>query len=144
SAHWQPAFVPVLAEFVGRQLLPGSATSAPPEVNWGDERFRALATFLNAHLRGRRFLVGDELTLADFSVAAMMMYVGGAKFPFDVFTEIDAWYGRIESLEAWRATVTGPWRIVERHQGGVTNAHAKPVGPKGPSPRRASAAADQV
>jgi glutathione S-transferase len=110
SSQWQPMFVPVLAAFVGQLLLSEAAAPAPAEVNWGDERFQTLATFLDAHLRGREFIVGDEVTLADFSVAAMMMYVRPAKFPFDVFANIGAWYARVEGLEAWRASAAGPWR----------------------------------
>ncbi len=69
---------------------------------WGD--------FLNEHLSGREFLVGDELTLADFAVGAMMMYVRRAAFPFDDFVNIAAWYARLEGIEAWKATAVGPWR----------------------------------
>lgn len=111
SSHWQPALIPVLTDFVAQQLLsPQTAASAPVEVNWGDERFQTSAKFLDAHLRGRAFLVGSEVTLADFSVGAMLMYVGRARFPVDVFANIGAWYERIDSTEAWRATAAGPWQ----------------------------------
>jgi glutathione S-transferase len=111
SSQWQPALIQILAAFVGQRLFPETAPSAPVEVGWGDERFQVLAKLLDAHLRGRDFLAGDEITLADFSVAAMMMYVRPARFPFDVFAAIGAWYTRIEGLEAWRASAAGPWQI---------------------------------
>ena len=109
TAEWQPALVPVLTGFVARELglLEGST---PVTVDWSDERFRTQAQFLEEHLRGREFLANDELTLADFSVASMMMYVRRAWFPFRDFPNIDAWYERVEHLEAWRATAAGPWR----------------------------------
>jgi glutathione S-transferase len=109
SAHWQPTLTPVLTDFVAQRVLPQAAGSAPVEVNWGDERFQTLAKFLDAHLAGRAFLTGEAVTLADFCVGAMMMYVRGAKFPFDAFRHIGAWYTRIESLAAWKATAAGPW-----------------------------------
>jgi glutathione S-transferase len=110
SSHWQPALVAVLAGFVGPRLVARDEATAPVDVNWADERFQVLATFLDAHLRGRQFLTGQPLTLADFSVAAMMMYVRPAGFPFDRFAQIGAWYERVENLDAWKATAAGPWR----------------------------------
>ena len=109
ASQWQPALIPVLADVVGRILLGGTAGAAPAEVDWRDERARGLINFLDAQLRERAFVAGDELSLADFSVAAMMMYVRAAQFPFAAFPNLAAWYARIESLDAWRATAAGPW-----------------------------------
>lgn len=109
SSQWQPALVPVLTGFVSERLFPERAGSTPAVVRWDDAPFQAVAKLLDAHLRGRSFLVGEDLTLADFSVAAMMMYVRPAGFPFDAFPGIGAWYARIEGLEAWRATAVEPW-----------------------------------
>jgi glutathione S-transferase len=113
SSHWQPAFyfIPGLATFVGQRLgVPQAAAPAPVVVEWGDERFQSLTRFLDAHLSGREFLVGDEVSLADFSVAGMMMYLRPAGFPFEAFAQLSAWYERMERLEAWRATAAGPWQ----------------------------------
>lgn len=110
SAHWQPAFVPVLSAFVGPLLVSETAVPAPGRVNWDHEGFQTVVKFLDAHLKGREFIAGDELSLADFSIAGMMMYVRPARFPFENFPYLDAWYDRIESLEAWKATAVGPWK----------------------------------
>jgi glutathione S-transferase len=109
SSHWQPTLIPVLSGVVRRLLLPGGADTAPVDVDWHAEPPHGLLAFLDAHLEGVLFLVGDEVTLADFSVAGMMMYTRPAGFPLDEFPRIGAWYARIEALEAWRATAAGPW-----------------------------------
>ena len=106
SSHWQPVFVPILAELVGRRLR-GLAVDGL-EVSWQDEHFVTAAMFLDSHLQGKDFLVGD-LSLADFSVAAMMMYVRDASFPVDQYSNIAAWHERVERLEAWKLTAYGPW-----------------------------------
>jgi glutathione S-transferase len=108
SAEWQPALVRVLSGFVAREigLVP---ESTPVTVDWDDKGFRQQAGFLEAHLRGREFLALEELTIADFAVAAMMMYVRRAWFPFSEFPAIAAWYERIEALDAWRRTAVEPW-----------------------------------
>ncbi len=110
SSAWQPALVPVLSAFVGRLVVPELAHSPAVPVDWEDARVRELARFLDDHLRARRFLTGDEITLADFSVAAMMMYVRAAGFPFETHPRLEGWYARIEELQAWRETAAGPWR----------------------------------
>jgi hypothetical protein len=40
----------------------------------------------------------------------MMTYVRPARFPFEAFPHLGAWYERIEDLDAWKATAVGPWR----------------------------------
>lgn len=108
TAEWQPALVQVLTGFVARELgLIDGRT--PVTINWSESRFRTQAEFLEGHLRGREFLALDELTIADFSVASMMMYVRRAYFPFSEFPAIAAWYERIEALDAWRSTAVEPW-----------------------------------
>jgi len=111
SSHWQPALIAVLAPFVGQLLLsPQAAAPTSTDVRWNDERLQPLLTFLDQHLRRRPFLCGDELTLADFSVGAMMMYTRPAGFPFSLYAGIGAWYACIESTAAWKETAAGPWK----------------------------------
>jgi glutathione S-transferase len=110
AAHWQPTLtaLPGLAGVVAFLLrLPGA--SANGVVSWNDPSFVPLAALLETQLASRTFVAGDELTLADFSVAAMMTYARAGNFPFSAYPGIAAWYARIEALEAWRATATPPW-----------------------------------
>lgn len=109
AAHWQPAFYPILGPFVAARVVPGMPAVDASEVNWNDAAFEALAQHVDQHLRQRSYLAGGELTLADFAVAAMLMYARPARFPFDRLGAVAAWYGRIEALDAWRATAVGPW-----------------------------------
>ena len=107
AAHWQPSLIPVLAAFVGHRVLPDGVRPPATTVRW-DDAPPSLA-FLETQLSERRFLVGDALTLADFAVAGMMTYARAAAFPFVAFPHIARWYGRIETLDAWKATAAGPW-----------------------------------
>jgi glutathione S-transferase len=110
AAHWQPALSPVLAGFVGRLLVPQLADMPEVAVDWADPRFRAVAGQLDAHLAGREWVAGDALSLADLSLAGMAMYLRAARFPAAELPNLDAWYARVERLDAWRATAAGPWR----------------------------------
>ncbi len=63
--------------------------------------FRQFAAVLNDHLRGRAFLVGDALTVADFAVAIALPYARRARIPLAEFPEIERWHGRLSELPAW-------------------------------------------
>ena len=76
----------------------------PEEVKRGEELFHGVATILNGHLQSRNYLVGSEVTLADFSVAAFMVYAEPCRFPLDRYNQIRSWYARIEKLDAWQKT----------------------------------------
>lgn len=64
--------------------------------------FRTFAAVLNDHLKGRTWLVGDGLTVADFSMAVPLPYADSAHMPVDEFPEIRRWHDRLNALEAWR------------------------------------------
>jgi glutathione S-transferase len=64
--------------------------------------FRQFADVLNSHLEGRRFVVGDGLTVADLSLAAFLPGAEAADLSLDTFPEIARWYDEIERLPAWR------------------------------------------
>ena len=63
---------------------------------------RKYGAILNDHLRGRRYVVDDALTIADFAVGAALPYAERAKSPLDGFTEIARWADRLNELPAWR------------------------------------------
>jgi glutathione S-transferase len=64
--------------------------------------FRKYAGVLNDHLRGRKFLVGDTLTVADFAVGVALPYAQTAHMPVAEFSEIERWHDRLNELPAWR------------------------------------------
>jgi glutathione S-transferase len=46
--------------------------------------------------------VGKTLTVADFALAAALPYAASAEIPLAEFRHIEAWYERLEQLDAWR------------------------------------------
>lgn len=108
SAHWQPTLIPLLSAFVGTRLWPERKL---PEVSvdWSDRALAPLVHFLERQLERAPFLTGSELSLADFAVAGVTMYLRPSAFPFASFPAFAAWYARIEALDAWKSTAHGPW-----------------------------------
>ncbi len=71
-------------------------------VTEAQDAFRQLAGILNDHLAGRTWLVGEALTVADFSVAVVLPYAGQVPLPLEEFPEVRRWYDRLSAIEAWR------------------------------------------
>jgi glutathione S-transferase len=80
----------------------GMGDPDPAAVEEATGYFRPFAKVLNDHLSGRRYLVGDGLTLADFAVAAFLPNAEQARLPLDGFAEIQRWHARLNELPAWR------------------------------------------
>ena len=73
-----------------------------------EEMFERFAAVLDGHLEGKRFLVGNQLTLADFCVAAPLTYAVPAKLPLEQFPHIRAWLSALDEQEGWRASAPPP------------------------------------
>lgn len=60
---------------------------------------------LNTHLKDRKFVVGDHVTLADFDLAAALSQMPRSGVPFTQFEHIIAWENNLErSVVAWKKT----------------------------------------
>jgi glutathione S-transferase len=64
--------------------------------------FRKFATVLNDHLEGRRYMLGEALTVADFAVAATLPYAEQARLPIHGLTALRRWHDHLCELPAWR------------------------------------------
>ena len=60
----------------------------PAEVEKGLERFHRAAKVLDAHLRGRTYVSGNCVTLADFAIAADLTMAEPAQLPLEAYGEI--------------------------------------------------------
>ena len=80
----------------------GVGAPDPAEVARATAGFKRLAAVLEAHLRGRRYLVGDTLSVADFAVGITLPYADDAHLPLEDFPEIRRWHAQLGALPAWR------------------------------------------
>jgi glutathione S-transferase len=107
-AHWgNEACDPLLFERLVKKLL----NLGPPDdaaVAKGLECFNREARVLDAHIAKQPYLVGREVTLADFSVAAPLFHAQAAEMPLAPYRHVQDWFGRIAALPAWRETAPQP------------------------------------
>ncbi|HSP95987.1 MAG TPA: glutathione S-transferase family protein [Candidatus Dormibacteraeota bacterium] len=107
AAHWTPACTPMAYERVVKRLA-GLGDPDPAEVARGEQLFHQFAPVLNGHLAGRRWLLGDQLTVADFSVGAPMAVAVAAQYPLATYPELTRWYASLAALPAWQQTMPPP------------------------------------
>jgi len=118
GSHWDHAWDIIATErfkkmaFVtsdsGRRTKGLAASPAPPamrRIAEGETYVRELATVLDTHLRGRKWLVGETLSIADFALGAWMPIAGPAQLPLNDFQEIARWYAGVAALPGWQSSL---------------------------------------
>jgi glutathione S-transferase len=107
-AHWsKEGCEPLIME----RLIKAIFKLGPPDaarVAAGTEAFNRDAKVLDAHLAKQPYLVGSAITLADFSVAAPLVYAKEADLPIAAYANVRAWFDRVFALPAWRETAPPP------------------------------------
>lgn len=71
-------------------------------VEEAQNEFRRWATVLSGHLKGREWILGKALSVADFSVAMSLPFARDAQIPLDEFPEVVRWHDQLNAIEAWR------------------------------------------
>jgi glutathione S-transferase len=104
-AHWNPACAAFLFEYVAKPFLLKAGEPDLAAVAKGTESFHRVAKVLDGQLKDRKFVTGDTLTLADFSLGAPLNYAEMAHLPLEAYTEIRRWYGALSAIPAWQKTL---------------------------------------
>jgi len=92
----------------GRHSAGGTATPQSPDsqrLAEGEQGLRELAEILDTHLKEREWLIGDQLTIADFALGAWVPSAARVGLPLTDFKAIDSWYGRVSGLRGWQESI---------------------------------------
>ena len=101
--HFAPAISVLAWQRLWKKMVTGDDADAN-EVARGTAELARAAAVLDKHLATRRWLVWDGVTLADYAVAAPLMYLERARLPLEAYPHLLAWFGRVQALPAWRNT----------------------------------------
>jgi glutathione S-transferase len=104
NAHWDPACAVFAFEYVAKPLL-GMGEPDMAAVAKGTEAFHRVAKVLDGQLKGKKFVTGDTLTLADFALGPAMNLAQMAHFPVEPYGEIMRWYRTLGALPVWQKTL---------------------------------------
>ena len=102
--HFSPALGIIVWENIWKGINGGGGPD-PLELEKGARQVAQFAAVLEQHLAGRDWVVGDKLSLADFALAAPLMYTEQARLPVTQYPKLMAWFERIQQLDAWKQTV---------------------------------------
>ena len=101
TANWGPACGIFIFENLVKKFTNQGAPD-PKEIKKGEEQIHRFATVLDDHLKGRDWLVGKNVTLADYAVGSMLDLEEAAQIPLEKYRNIKRWYGSLEMLDAWK------------------------------------------
>jgi glutathione S-transferase len=85
--------------------------AGPPDAAMVEQACATLSRFapvLDAHMDGRKYLVDDQLTLADYSMAALEQYVTLVPFNFAPYRHIHTYFERMRQSEHWMRAYSKP------------------------------------
>lgn len=103
SSAWFPSCYVYLVEYVVKPLL-----GAEPDQSIIDAqapRWHLLAGILDAQLAKTKWLVGDNVTIADIAVAAPMHLHAAQRLPLDEHPNLKRWLTEgVEKLPSWQKT----------------------------------------
>jgi glutathione S-transferase len=99
ASHFAPAAGFIIRELVSKRILGGAPD--PREIARGEALLHQAALVLDSHLAGKQWIAQDRLTLADFAIAAPLMHMSAARLPVTEFENLQAWFARVRSLDAW-------------------------------------------
>jgi len=107
SEHFYPAVGVVTFENIWKAMI-GQGAADPRELERGERALVQFATVLDDHLRGRVWVAGKAISLADLSLAPAMSYLKPGRLPLAPFKNIQRWFEQIEATQAWQQTDV-PW-----------------------------------
>ena len=104
AAHFTAAVGIISREKLSKRMVGGTGGPDPVEVRRGETLLAACADVLDAHLVGKPWIAQGQLTLADLAIAAPLMHTAAADLPVRGYAHLQAWFAKVQALEAWQKT----------------------------------------
>lgn len=104
-AHWDPATGGFTFEREAKPQVMGIMEPDMAALAKAEELFHRSAKVLDDQLRGKKYVTGDNLTVADFALGGDLVHAEAAKIPLGPYPEISRWFASLQALPAWQKTV---------------------------------------
>lgn len=102
ASHFQPAILAVAFErWIKPELLGQEGDAARAEEH--TRHFERFAKVLDGRLEGRRWLLGEQFTIADIAVGTGVGAAGPAQLSLEPYADLTAWFGRLAERPSWNA-----------------------------------------
>ncbi|WP_432474276.1 glutathione S-transferase family protein [Amphritea sp. HPY] len=73
-------------------------------ISWAGEQLNRFATVLNDHMQGRSYVVGDSITLADYSMIHVEYFKEMVPFDWAPYPHLNDYFDRMRQAPHWAAT----------------------------------------
>jgi glutathione S-transferase len=101
SAHWDAESCGMVSYEKASKAVLGLRPPDPAFIARGEQNFARFAAVLNNSLAGKTWLVGERLTIADFSVGGVVPSAEHMGLSIGEYPEINRWYKRLSALPGW-------------------------------------------
>jgi glutathione S-transferase len=106
SAHWDAESLGMVGyEKVSRVVLHRAGPADPAFIARGEENFARFGEVLNTSLKGRKWLVGETPTIAEFAIGAWIPAASRLDLPIAKYPQIVRWYEGLAALPGWRESM---------------------------------------
>jgi len=102
--HFNQAFGTLAFESVAKPSFM-DMPSNEAVIAWSQEQLTRFAIVLNEHLQGRSYLVGDSITLADYSMLHVEFFKEAIPFDWTPYPNINEYFERLRQLPHWVETM---------------------------------------
>lgn len=107
AAHFTPAIATLNYENMLKKMF-GWGEPNPAFIEKAEADLKTFAAVLDKHLEGRTWICGNGISLADVAIACPLMSTVPAKLPVTGFSHLQAWFARVQALDAWKETNPPP------------------------------------
>lgn len=102
-AHFNQAFGTLAFESVAKPSFM-DMPSNEAVIAWSQEQLTRFAIVLNEHLQGRSYVVGDNITLADYSMIHVEFFKEAVPFDWAPYPHLNEYFERMRQSPHWAAT----------------------------------------
>lgn len=102
-AHFNKALGVLSFEFVAKPSFMGMAPDTGA-VSWSTRELARFAPVLDRALEGRDYLVGDGVTLADYSMIHLEGFKDAVPFDWTPYANLNAYFRRVAAIPHWANT----------------------------------------
>jgi glutathione S-transferase len=115
-AHFNQALGTIAFEAVAK---PGFGIGSPnqPLVAEATANLGRFAPVLERHLHGRKYLLGDRFTIADYSMVHIEAFKDAIPFDWSPFPQVNAYFNRMRDVEHWARTAPPSREAIGRKPG---------------------------
>ncbi len=112
-SHFNNALATIVFETVLKPKLLQQQTSQPT-VDTATESLKAFSSVLEGHLADRDYVVGNDITLADYSIANIEGFKEMLPFDWSGYPRLNAYFDRVRADPHWASTAPASLEVVGR------------------------------